>query len=767
MKPVENDRQTVTSGVVADAEFGISLADSAHIMTILRDTLYSDKILAVIREYSANAWDAHRMAGTPDLPILVHIPTHDDLFLRIRDFGPGLSREDVFQVYTQYGASTKRGSNDAVGMLGIGCKSGFAYGDTFSVTSWFGGKKSVYVAMLDESNKGIMNLVHEEDCGVETGVEVELAVKSSDVQHFVSRASKFFKHFNPRPNINIVVDNSTSVSGKLKSGEILSRTYYDSEHVFAIMGCVPYRVDLNQVKDWDEGLNEVFNGICCELFFDIGEVDINASREELKYSDRTKRAIIDKLNELLGEYLAESVRIVSDKTTTDWSKYLACQEVRQFAHLAPPILKKYLAASISISDHVPFTTEKKKSTAWNYQKGTYEEVDVDEKKYLLNMSHHLSVDSNARFVINDNILKKRTLSGYNLAYTDYVVSAVDGTPIDMVEELLQKTIEDAGIEGIPVVKISTLPWTPKPKPPPKPVNVKHGKKMFLYVPKNKTFSYRSRGLGRKRSYVEPASVDWDVVDRVPQDDDVYVMIDRFEATDPRFNRYENDKKIFEHFGLTMPDIYGYKPSEKNIKGITYSEWRRTKNVDAIKGSQGFPQYLELWDHIKSLNHDEGSYFVPREEFVDHFKKVLGEDHEITKFAVERTRVLLGKSHLSYLKDFFVEFFHDTSKLEQTKKARMFLEKYPLLKDIGLLKFFGEGKKFEFAERWVDYIKLVDEKENGNNVELHDDEQDDQPDGEREASHGDGGTVELLSSEGCSPVEGLGGCEEPLDSEPGC
>ena len=72
----------------------------------------------------------------------------------VRDYGPGLSHDDMFRVFTRYGRSTKRDSNEVVGMLGIGSKSGFAYADTFTVVSRHGGRVRTYVAALDESEIG-------------------------------------------------------------------------------------------------------------------------------------------------------------------------------------------------------------------------------------------------------------------------------------------------------------------------------------------------------------------------------------------------------------------------------------------------------------------------------------------------------------------------------------------------------------------------------------------------------------------------------------
>ena len=46
------------------------------------------------------------------------------------------SREDIFDIYATYGESTKRFTNSQNGQLGLGCKSGFAYSNSFLVISY-------------------------------------------------------------------------------------------------------------------------------------------------------------------------------------------------------------------------------------------------------------------------------------------------------------------------------------------------------------------------------------------------------------------------------------------------------------------------------------------------------------------------------------------------------------------------------------------------------------------------------------------------------
>jgi HSP90 family molecular chaperone len=160
MIPVETNRFVETSGPLQTINFGVKEHNMQHLMSILRDQLYSDKKLAPIREYSCNAVDANIENGKKDVPIKVTLPNENFHELKIRDYGKGLSYEEMVNIFCSYGESTKRNSNDYIGQLGIGSKSGFAYGDNFMVTSYKHGKKEVYTCVLDKSGIGsLINLI--------------------------------------------------------------------------------------------------------------------------------------------------------------------------------------------------------------------------------------------------------------------------------------------------------------------------------------------------------------------------------------------------------------------------------------------------------------------------------------------------------------------------------------------------------------------------------------------------------------------------------
>jgi hypothetical protein len=186
-------------------------------------------------------------------------------------------------------------------------KSGFAYSDSFTVTSRHGRKKRTYVAVLDESEKGTISLLHEEPCGSETGVVIQIAIRSEDIQEFHQKAKKLFQFFSPRPEINTELPPLPALQMELRNGVIYDDTRNqgcDYSDWIAVMGCVSYRINLDQLG---EQIPKFIRDISGALYFKIGEVQISASREELKYSSGTKSALIAKFDALVEEYVQETI----------------------------------------------------------------------------------------------------------------------------------------------------------------------------------------------------------------------------------------------------------------------------------------------------------------------------------------------------------------------------------------------------------------------------------------------------------------------------
>lgn len=184
---VADTNEVATSATLGGKEtiaFGIS--DDPAFFHVLSTSLYNNPTLAVVRETICNSWDAHIEAGKTDTPIRITIDT--DNFITFRDYGNGIPDELIGSIYGVYGASTKKSNSSVTGGFGLGCKSPFAYTDSFQVTSWNQGKMSVYnvakAAIENDGKPGIVPIVTNIPTE-ESGLEVKFQLGKHDVNTFV------------------------------------------------------------------------------------------------------------------------------------------------------------------------------------------------------------------------------------------------------------------------------------------------------------------------------------------------------------------------------------------------------------------------------------------------------------------------------------------------------------------------------------------------------------------------------------------------------
>lgn len=186
------DVELLAGGVAAVGAYKISdrEEDVALLSVLLRQKLYLDPTWAAVREVVSNAIDAHDAVGQTR-KVNIHFPTSMDPTFRVRDYGPGLSEEDVLGLYLTFGSSTKRNSDSQIGGLGLGCKAPLAYAESMSVESHHGGVKKTYMFFRDLGAAGQAHKVAEEPT-TETGIEVSFAVKQVDTHLLQTYANRMF-----------------------------------------------------------------------------------------------------------------------------------------------------------------------------------------------------------------------------------------------------------------------------------------------------------------------------------------------------------------------------------------------------------------------------------------------------------------------------------------------------------------------------------------------------------------------------------------------
>lgn len=214
---VQQFTSSVTIGAQQHIAMGIS--DSPEFFQILSASLYKNPKLAMVREVICNAWDAHIAAGKEDTPVSILLK---DSTLIIRDYGHGIPHELIGQIYGVYGGSTKKKESGATGGFGLGCKSPFAYQDTFIVTSFHANRKVVYSMNKSSIEHGgrpaIIPMV---DIPTdETGIEVKIQIKPHDSYDLLA-------------HINQVVENG-QINAVLNHKELPVFDYSDCVNGYAL-----------------------------------------------------------------------------------------------------------------------------------------------------------------------------------------------------------------------------------------------------------------------------------------------------------------------------------------------------------------------------------------------------------------------------------------------------------------------------------------------------------------------------------------------------
>jgi hypothetical protein len=259
---------------------------------ILSSTLYSDKAFAMIREILSNAFDAHNAIDKGDIPFHVHLPSKTEPFWAVRDFGPGLSDEDMGRIYTVYFESTKaRHSKKFAGQLGLGTKAPLAFTESFVVVSFHNGKKRTYTIFFDSDDNPTLSppLVTQTD--EPNGIEVIVKVAPEDFKEVIDKTSKALSYYDPMPIItNAPANFRPGPPDAVFQGEDFALTMrgrgslygYTSNPARAVMGRVIYPIKADMVP----GLTETQQMLLDQPFdirFPMGTLDFVPSREELSY----------------------------------------------------------------------------------------------------------------------------------------------------------------------------------------------------------------------------------------------------------------------------------------------------------------------------------------------------------------------------------------------------------------------------------------------------------------------------------------------------
>jgi hypothetical protein len=336
------------------------IATNSKIFSILSDSIYVQKVDAVIRELCCNAYDAH-IEARQDKRFLVKLPNALDPEFRVRDFGLGLSHEEM-SMYTTYGESTKSSSNAYIGAFGIGAKSPFAYTNTFNVTSYQSGKGRAY-SMFVEDGAPQMTLMGEFDTDEPPGLEVFFPVRVSDVQEFHNKAVRIMAFMTDTLEVRGVPDRwHEEFDLEVKKYEWIDAPYigqgYQTSHIsldtkcsslHILQGNVAYEMSMGEVleifklaigKDYDRTVLYLRTNFYLNGFIRVpnGTFVPHPSRERLTFDNMTKEGLKNIFSKVFQHFVYDVIDSILGGVKTYYELYHFLRGKSQIIRNSPQIV---------------------------------------------------------------------------------------------------------------------------------------------------------------------------------------------------------------------------------------------------------------------------------------------------------------------------------------------------------------------------------------------------------------------------------------------
>lgn len=283
-------------------QFKVDQMHPEIIIKIVAD-IYKNPRRTVCTEYVQNAIDSMVMAGKEDQPIEIHLPNKFEPYYVVRDYGVSMSHEDVKNIFSYIFRSNKRDSDKLLGGYGLGKLVFSPYSGVMNLTTFFEGYKTIYLLRLDEG-EGEITVVSKEASDEPQGVEIKINVPEKDFAYFKETAQNLYRFLNPRPIITgynefSFYEKERIIDEPLYCFEKGSSEYYHDK-ALVTLGHIPFEVDEHSISDLSDKQKFVLRSNVV-MYFNVGELDIVPSRDNLNYTQKTCDAIKERVNFIISE----------------------------------------------------------------------------------------------------------------------------------------------------------------------------------------------------------------------------------------------------------------------------------------------------------------------------------------------------------------------------------------------------------------------------------------------------------------------------------
>ena len=304
--------------------------DSAQVlMQMLSKNLYSDSIGSTIRECASNALDSHRRAGC-DEPVIVSFKRNNQANtyeFAVEDFGIGLDADDVRNIISKYGKSTKRNSNTELGMMGLGFKAPLAYSSSFYFVARKDFMERKYMMYEGEDTNSI-DLLYEKPTAEPNGVKVIVPVDYSDRYQFHNKIKEQLAYFD-----NVYFDVEPMGSYNVPNDFTIHRAEHFQYSQIATNSDMHLCLDnVSYPIDWEKlGIDRIRMKMALRFSLSDGLFP-TPTREAIRYTKEAKETILKKITTVANVFMDkfnDAITTQSDiKTIMEFysqnSKHIKC-----------------------------------------------------------------------------------------------------------------------------------------------------------------------------------------------------------------------------------------------------------------------------------------------------------------------------------------------------------------------------------------------------------------------------------------------------------
>ena len=312
---VLNEKEVVTTNMM-DQLICVCLKMPYHCFSNVTKNIYSNPIGTIVREITSNCFDSHIEANV-NKPVIIR-KTFDKkdntYYISFIDFGVGISPERMKEIYSVYFESTKRDDNNQIGGYGIGAKSVLAYrritgygtneyDNSFYVITTFN-KIKYYYCIYEGKESPVISLLHSESTTDGNGTEIKIPVLEKDIPTFEREMVKQLYYFENIIFEGIDKNNNYDLKPTNDYQIVKGKSFYYrgndySKYIHVCLGKVAYPIDYNVLN-----LNQSEYYLPIAIKFNVGDIKVTVSREQLDYDENTIRLIKKKLIEVKEELIS-------------------------------------------------------------------------------------------------------------------------------------------------------------------------------------------------------------------------------------------------------------------------------------------------------------------------------------------------------------------------------------------------------------------------------------------------------------------------------